>query len=96
MRQVIVISFYPNNIADNAVGGFDWGWLCEDKEDNASFIKEAIINHYDSGYDYTIVHMTVPDSLGDDIDKITAYIEDLIEYREIMIMDFSKKESDSE
>ena len=85
MRKVTVISFYPNNIADNAVGGFDWGWLSEDKEDNASFIKEAIIDHYDSGYDYTIVHMTVPDSLGDDIDKITAYIDDLIEYREIRL-----------
>jgi hypothetical protein len=95
LRQVIVISFYPNNIADNAVGGFDWGWLSEDKEANTSFIKEVIMDHYESGYDCTIFHMAVPDSLGDDIEKITAYIDNLIEYREIMVMDFIKKESDN-
>ena len=86
-KEVVVVSFYPNNIGDNAVGGFDWIWSNDD-EKNKKFISESITSGYDKGLDYTVVHVTIPSEIFDlkNDFAVTDYLHSIVSHRELKLM----------
>ena len=85
-KEVVVVSFYPNNIGDNAVGGFDWIWSNDD-EKTKKFISESISSGYDKGLDYTVVHVTIPSEvfdLNNDF-AVTDYLDSIVSNRELKL-----------
>jgi len=88
-KEVVVVSFYPNNIGDNAVGGFDWIWNNDD-EKTKNFISESITSGYDKGLDYTVVHVTIPDEVFDlkndfAVFAVSYYLDSIVSHRELKL-----------
>jgi hypothetical protein len=85
-KEVVVVSFYPNNIGDNAVGGFDWIWSNDD-EKTKKFIYQSITSGYDKGLDYTVVHVTIPSEVFDlkNDFAVTNYLDSIVSHRELKL-----------
>jgi hypothetical protein len=92
-KEVVVVSFYPNNIGDNAVGGFDWIYINDD-ERTKKFIFESITNGYDKGLDYTVVHVTIPSEVFDlkNDFAVTDYLHSIVSHRELKLTPGSNNE----